>query len=159
MGFISETSRANLCKSFLKNITNDLFCCCIESNMTSCQLKFSATIKVYIYIYQTLLSKTTYIAFKLQFYILSALAFPGNRTHDVGVASAMLYHLSYRKALYAFLICFPVKVIMHKRFICMHLYKQKPSWLASNADHTSRARIHRNYTWFFFLLCFNNAAN
>ncbi len=31
------------------------------------------------------------------FYILSALAFPGNRTHDLGVASAMLYHLSYRK--------------------------------------------------------------
>ncbi len=50
------------------------------------------------YIYQTLLSKATYIAFKLQFYILSALAFPGNRTHDLGVASAMRYHLSYRKA-------------------------------------------------------------
>ncbi len=32
------------------------------------------------------------------FYILSALAFPMNRTHDIGVASAMLYHLSYRKA-------------------------------------------------------------
>ncbi len=45
-----------------------------------------------------LLSKATYIAFKLQFYILSALASPGNRTHDLGVASAMLYHLSYRKA-------------------------------------------------------------
>ncbi len=29
----------------------------------------------------------------------SALAFPGNRTHDLGVASAMLYYLSYRKAL------------------------------------------------------------
>ncbi len=29
---------------------------------------------------------------------LSALAFPGNRTHDLGVASAMLYQLSYRKA-------------------------------------------------------------
>ncbi len=28
---------------------------------------------------------------------LSALAFPGNRTHDFGVASAMLYYLSYRK--------------------------------------------------------------
>ncbi len=46
-----------------------------------------------------LLSKATNIAFKLQFYILSALAFPGNRTHDLGVASAMLYHLSYRKAI------------------------------------------------------------
>ncbi len=33
------------------------------------------------------------------FYILSALAFPGNRTHDLGIASAMLYHLSYRKAI------------------------------------------------------------
>ncbi len=38
------------------------------------------------------------------FYILSALAFPGNRTHDLGVASAMLYQLSYRKAV-AFLRC------------------------------------------------------
>ncbi len=36
------------------------------------------------------------------FYILSALAFPGNRTHDLGVASAMLYHLSYRKASFEF---------------------------------------------------------
>ncbi len=31
-------------------------------------------------------------------YSLSALAFPGNRTHYLGVASAMLYHLSHRKA-------------------------------------------------------------
>ncbi len=31
---------------------------------------------------------------------LSALAFPGNRTHDLGVASAMLYQLSYRKAVF-----------------------------------------------------------
>ncbi len=29
---------------------------------------------------------------------VSGLAFPGNRTHDLGVASAMLYQLSYRKA-------------------------------------------------------------
>ncbi len=31
------------------------------------------------------------------FTFLSTLAFPGNRTHDLGVASAMLYQLSYRK--------------------------------------------------------------
>ncbi len=31
------------------------------------------------------------------FYIWSALAFPGNRTHDLGIASAMIYHLSYMK--------------------------------------------------------------
>ncbi len=30
---------------------------------------------------------------------VSALAFPGNRTHDLGVVNAMLYQLSYRKAL------------------------------------------------------------
>ncbi len=30
-------------------------------------------------------------------FFLSALAFPGNRTHDLGIASAMLYYLSYRK--------------------------------------------------------------
>ncbi len=35
------------------------------------------------------------------FTFLSALAFPGNRTHDPGFASAMLYHLSYRKVLWA----------------------------------------------------------
>ncbi len=35
---------------------------------------------------------------QVSFYILSALAFPGNRTYDLGVASAMLYQLSYRKA-------------------------------------------------------------
>ncbi len=33
-------------------------------------------------------------------HFLSALAFPGNRTHDLGVASAMLYYFSYRKAMY-----------------------------------------------------------
>ncbi len=67
---------------------------------------------IYIYIYafsRRFLSKATYIAFKLQFYILSALAFPGNRTHDLGVASAMLYHLSYRKAIHSLqnFVCFP----------------------------------------------------
>ncbi len=35
---------------------------------------------------------------------LSALAFPGKRTHDLGVASAMLYQLSYRKATWADLL-------------------------------------------------------
>ncbi len=34
------------------------------------------------------------------FYILSALAFPGNRTHDLGVASAMLYHFELQMLLY-----------------------------------------------------------
>ncbi len=41
------------------------------------------------------------------FYILSALAFPGNRTHDLGVASTMLYHLSYRKVVVCCSLLFP----------------------------------------------------
>ncbi len=47
------------------------------------------------------------------FYILSALAFPGNRTHDLGVASAMLYHLSYRISFY--LLCLRVEVFADVR--------------------------------------------
>ncbi len=43
---------------------------------------------IYIYIYA------------LVFTFLSALAFPGNPTHDLGVASALLYYFSYRKADY-----------------------------------------------------------
>ncbi len=55
----------------------------------------------YIYIYIYAFSRRFYpkrLTFHSSFYILSALAFPGNRTHDLGIASAMLYQLSYRKA-------------------------------------------------------------
>ncbi len=41
-----------------------------------------------------LLSKATYIVFKVS--IWSVHAFPGNQTHDLGIA------LSYMKAIYAF---------------------------------------------------------
>ncbi len=37
---------------------------------------------------------------------LSALAFPGNRTHDLGVARAMLYYLSYRNIIIKYRISF-----------------------------------------------------
>ncbi len=60
----------------------------------------------YIYIYA--FSRRFYpkrLTLHSSFYILSALAFPGNRTHDLGVVSAMLYQLSYRKAV-AFCSCF-----------------------------------------------------
>ncbi len=56
---------------------------------------------LYIYIYIYAFSRRFYpkrLTLHSSFYILSALAFPGNRTHDLGVASAMLYQLSYRKA-------------------------------------------------------------
>ncbi len=55
----------------------------------------------YIYIYA--FSRRFYpkrLTLHSTLYILSALALPGNRTHDLGVASAMLYLLSYRKAVY-----------------------------------------------------------
>ncbi len=37
--------------------------------------------------------KVTYIVFKV--YILSVHAFPGKRTHDLGIASTILYSFSY----------------------------------------------------------------
>ncbi len=54
---------------------------------------------IYIYIYafiRRFYPKRLTLHSSYSFYILSALAFPGNRTHDLGVASAMLYQLSYR---------------------------------------------------------------
>ncbi len=39
------------------------------------------------------------------FYILSALAFPGNQTHDFGVANTMLYQLSYRNSIMTVSLC------------------------------------------------------
>ncbi len=59
-------------------------------------------IVIYIYIYIYAFSRRFYpkrltLHSSYSFYIESALAFPGNRTHDLGVANAMLYQLSYRK--------------------------------------------------------------
>ncbi len=59
---------------------------------------------IYIYIYafrRRFYPKRLTLHSSYSFYILSALAFPGNRTHDLGVANAMLYQLSYRKAVYS----------------------------------------------------------
>ncbi len=56
---------------------------------------------IYIYIYafsRRFYPKRLTLHSSYSFYILSALAFPGNRTHDLGIVSAMLYQLSYRKA-------------------------------------------------------------
>ncbi len=67
--------------------------------MQNCYLNLG---RVYIYIYIYAFSRRFYpkrltLHSSYSFYILSALAFPGNRTHDLGVANAMLYQLSYRK--------------------------------------------------------------
>ncbi len=58
-------------------------------------------VRFYIYIYafsRRFYPKRLTLHSSYSFYIESALAFPGNRTHDLGVANAMLYQLSYRKA-------------------------------------------------------------
>ncbi len=67
---------------------------------TVCVSWKAAFIYIYIYIYafsRRFYPKRLTLHSSYSFYILSALAFPGNRTHDLGVASAMLYQLSYRK--------------------------------------------------------------
>ncbi len=59
----------------------------------------SFTFYIYIYAFsRRFYPKRLTLHSSYSFYILSALAFPGNRTHDLGVASAMFYQLSYRKA-------------------------------------------------------------
>ncbi len=63
---------------------------------------------IYIYIYafsRRFYPKRLTLHSSYSFYILSALAFPGNRTHDLGVANAMLYQLSYRKAILYLYMC------------------------------------------------------
>jgi len=57
-------------------------------------MKLQAFAFAFILFGQTLLPKAAYIVFKVN--IWSALAFPGNRTHDLGIASSMLYCLSFR---------------------------------------------------------------
>ncbi len=86
--------------------------CCI-SNCFYFKIKNSFLLNIlwfnYIYIYafsRRFYPKRLTLHSSYSFYILSALAFPGNRTHDLGVASAMLYQLSYRKANYQLFINF-----------------------------------------------------
>ncbi len=57
--------------------------------------KLSLTFTFYIYAFsRRFYPKRLTLHSSYSFYILSALAFPGNRTHDLGVANAMLYQLS-----------------------------------------------------------------
>ncbi len=66
-----------------------------------CALDCSQTRNIYIYIYafsRRFYPKRLTLHSSYSFYILEALAFPGKRTHDLSVANAMLYQLSYRKA-------------------------------------------------------------
>ncbi len=102
--------------------------------------------KIHIYIYIYAFSRRFYpkrLTLHSSFYILSALAFPGNRTHDLGVANAMLYQLSYRKALIyiyiyiytsggplsALTCCVNVRLLSAIKKISPLIYSQ--SWLGS----------------------------
>ncbi len=88
---------------------------------------------IYIYIYIYAFSRrfypkrlTLHSSYSFTFF-LSALAFPGNRTHNLGVASTMLYHLSYRKAHIYVCICIYMCVYMCVYiyvciYICMYIY-------------------------------------
>ncbi len=81
--------------------TTELYACTVSVSVWEERTFF------YIYIYafsRRFYPKRLTLHSSYNFYILSALAFPGNRTHDLGVASAMLYHLSYRKAFFAALL-------------------------------------------------------
>ncbi len=84
---------------------------------------------IYIYIYIYAFSRRFYpkrltLHSSYSFYILSALAFPGNRTHDLGVASAMLYQLSYRKALLLFNIIIIIIILNEGALV---IYNNLPS--------------------------------
>ncbi len=73
---------------------------------------------IYIYIYINAFSRRFYpkrLTLHSSFYILSALAFPGNQTHDLGVASAMLYQLSYRKAHYVCICILSYYIVCNKK--------------------------------------------
>ncbi len=75
----------------------------LQENKNKNHFQFFLDVPVYIYIYIYAFSRRFYpkrltLHSSYSFYILSGLDFPGNRTHDLGVASAMLYQLSYRKA-------------------------------------------------------------
>ncbi len=68
---------------------------------------------------------------------LSALAFPGNRTHDLGVANAMLYQLSYRKA--------PITV-----FILFHMLKLRKTIISTQTFQRQRLCESKFLTGFVF---------
>ncbi len=68
---------------------------------------------IYIYAFSRCFYPKRLTLIQVTVWHLSALAFPGNRTHDLGVASAMLYHLSYRKA--------PVSQLIHNKLFILQM--------------------------------------
>ncbi len=92
----------------------------------------------YIYIYafsRRFYPKRLTLHSSYSFYILSALAFPGNRTHDRGVANAMLYQLSYRKAVH-------LKVNGHKTAYQEFQWQWMPTMFFYHGDCGIKFTIH-----------------
>ncbi len=114
---------------------------------------------IYIYIYIYAFSRRFYpkrltLHSSYSFYILSALAFPGNRTHDLGVASAMLYQLSYRKA------HFHLKLSTEYFFQCnANEWGPKLSSVNRSGSFESVSWIQELDQWTIIQTCFVNCIN
>ncbi len=95
---------------------------------------------IYIYIYafsRRFYPKRLTLHASYSFYILSALAFPGNGTHDIGIASAMLYHLSYRKTTTITSCC---SMIMHGPMLQGSVHN---SWKLKTSQFLHGQHTHR----------------
>ncbi len=94
-----ESEECKVVKGLIKIESTGSFWACLNSQKHT--NKMPALVSIYINIYafsRRFYPKRLTLHSSYNFYISSALAFPGNRTHDIGVANAMLYQLSYRKA-------------------------------------------------------------
>ncbi len=81
------------------------------------------------------------------FYILSALAFPGNRTHDLGVANAMLYQLSYRKAVAHIRAAPLIVTIFASNTHAIFFLNDNDSAMSIAMVFTWRVSVEREKTW------------
>ncbi len=85
----------------------------------------------YVYIYtfsRRFYPKRLALHSSYSFYILSALAFPGIWTHDLGIASSMLHYLSYRKDKYLVFIWTMPETWCYEHFFCLFASLR---WIAS----------------------------
>ncbi len=101
----------------------------------------SCLLSIYIYAFsRRFYPKRLTLHSSYSFYILSALAFPGNRTHDLGVASTMLYQLSYRKAKLSRMLLYKHMQCILKDLLSINVYTEICSSVSfSNiSNHQSR---------------------
>ncbi len=70
---------------------------CFTAILMLLRLKKYSSHFTFLCIWQALYSKATKITFKVHILLIWGHALSGNQTHDLVVASAMLYSLSYRR--------------------------------------------------------------